>query len=235
MNLRRAAGAPLVIGHRGARSVAPENSLEALQAAVAAGVDLVEFDVSPGLVLAHSPDEVADGALTLAAAVEYLASQPVGLHVDVKLPGYERGVVEALHGLEDRVVLSTAYPSVARTLAALAPSMQRAIGYPRDRYGAARFAWPQPLTAAGASCLRAVMPARIPLLLRQSRATALALHRTLCSPPALAAAHRAGVPVLAWTVNDPDEAIRLARYGVDGIVSDDPRVVGEALATLREP
>jgi glycerophosphoryl diester phosphodiesterase len=235
VNLRRAAGGPLVIGHRGARSVAPENSLEALQAAVEAGVDLVEFDVSPGLLLGHSPGEVPDAPLTLGAAVEYLASQPVGLHVDVKLPGYERGVVEALHGLEDRVVLSTAYPAVARTLAELAPTMQRAIGYPRDRYGAARFAWPQPLTAAGAACLRAAMPARIPLLVRQARATALALHRTLCSPAALSAAHRAGVPVLAWTVNDPDEAIRLARSGVDAIVSDDPGTILRTLATLPGP
>jgi glycerophosphoryl diester phosphodiesterase len=235
VNLRRAAGGPLVIGHRGARSVAPDNSLEAMQAAVAAGVDLVEFDVLPGLLVAHSPDEAPDEPLTLAAAVEYLASQPVGLHVDVKLPGYERAVVEALRGLEDRVVLSTAYPSVARTLAGLAPGMQRAIGYPRDRYGAARIPWPQPLTAAGAACLRAAVPARIPLLLRQAQATALALHRTLCSRAALAAAHRAGAPVLAWTVNDPDEAIRLARSGVDAIVSDDPRAIRETLATLREP
>jgi len=197
VNLRRAAGGPLVIGHRGARSVAPENSLEALQAAVEAGADLVEFDVSPGLLVAHSADEAPEPPLTLAAAVEYLASQPVGLHVDVKLPGYEREVVDALRGLDDRVVLSTAYPAAARTLAAIAPGMQRAIGYPRDRYGAARFSWPQPLTAAGAACLRAAMPVRIPLLLRQARATALALHRTLCSPAALAAAHRAGAPVLA--------------------------------------
>jgi glycerophosphoryl diester phosphodiesterase len=235
VNLRRADGRPLVIGHRGARSLAPENSLEALAAAVEAGADLVEFDVSPGLLVAHSPDEAPDSPLTLAAAVDYLASQRVGLHVDVKAPGYEREVVEALQGLDDRVVISTAYPSVARTLAALAPGMQRAIGYPRDRYGAARLAWPPPLTAAGAACLRAAMPARIPLLLRRSRATVLALHRTLCSRAAVAAAHRAGAPVLAWTVNDAAEAIRLAGFGVDGIVSDDPRAILEAVATLREP
>jgi glycerophosphoryl diester phosphodiesterase len=235
VNLRRADGGPLVIGHRGARSLAPENSLESLAAAVEAGVDLVEFDVSPGLLVAHSPHEAPDPPLTLASAVAYLASQQVGLHVDVKRPGYEREVVEALRGLGDRVVISTAYPSVARTFAALAPELQRAIGYPRDRYGAARLAWPQTLTSAGAAALRAAMPARIPLLLRQSRATVLALHRTLCSPAALAAAHRAGAPVLAWTVNDADEAIRLAALGVDGIVSDDPLTIRQAVATLREP
>ena len=40
-----------MIGHRGAAAVAPENTLESLGAAVAAGADLVEFDVCEGLVL----------------------------------------------------------------------------------------------------------------------------------------------------------------------------------------
>lgn len=35
----------LVIGHRGAAGVAPENTLEALQAGVDAGADMLEFDV----------------------------------------------------------------------------------------------------------------------------------------------------------------------------------------------
>ena len=48
---------------------------------------------------------------------------------------------------------------------------------------------------------------------------------------AVAAAHRLGAPVLAWTVNDPETVRRLAGIGVDAIVSDDP---GMALATLLE-
>jgi Glycerophosphoryl diester phosphodiesterase len=71
--LRRTDGRPLVIGHRGARSVAPENTLEALSAAVDAGADLVEFDVSPGLLVAHSPDEAPERPLRLEEALAYLA------------------------------------------------------------------------------------------------------------------------------------------------------------------
>jgi glycerophosphoryl diester phosphodiesterase len=37
--------------------------------------------------------------------------------------------------------------------------------------------------------------------------------------------------VLAWTANEPEIVRRLARIGVDGIVSDDPEM---ALATLLE-
>jgi glycerophosphoryl diester phosphodiesterase len=221
-----------VIGHRGARAVAPENTLASLQVAVAAGADLVEFDVAPGLVVAHSPREARD-ALSLDGALEYLASVGVGAHVDVKLPGYEAAVVEAVrrHGLAERALLSTALPAVARTLASLAPELPRAIGYPNDRFGVSRLRWPGVLTGPGAAALKAAMPLRIPVLLRQTRATALALHHTLCSRAAVAAAHRHGAPMLAWPVSDAAEARRLAALGVDAIVSDDPALTLEALRT----
>jgi glycerophosphoryl diester phosphodiesterase len=153
------------------------------------------------------------------------------VHLDVKLPGYETEVVDALrrHGLEDRSVVSTAFAVSSRRVAALAPALPRAIGYPRDRLGVSRIPWPRTLTRAGATAVRLAMPLRVPLLLRHAHATVLSLHHVLCSHAAIAAAHRRGAPVLAWTVNDPETVLRLARIGVDGIVSDDPEM---ALATL---
>jgi glycerophosphoryl diester phosphodiesterase len=223
-----------VIGHRGARSQAPENTLASLQAAVTAGVDIVEFDISPGLFLAHSAREVPPEAIDLHEALDYLKAHEVGVHLDVKLPGYEADVVAAVreHGLEQRAIVSSAWAATSRAVARLAPELPRAIGYPHDRYGASRVPWPPRLTQAGAASLRACMPLRIPLLLRRAQANVLALHHALCSRAAIAAAHRKGAPVLAWTVNDADTASRLARAGIDGIVSDDPAMV---LATLTAP
>jgi len=231
VNLRRAGGRPLVIGHRGARAVAPENSRAALEAAVAAGADLVEFDISPGLVIAHDPADVSDDSPTLDEALEYLAGLGIGVHLDVKLPGYEQEVVAAVdrHGLRDRAMFSTAYAAASRRLAALAPGLPVAIGYPRDRYGVSRVRWPEGLTRVGAAALRAAMPVRIPVLLAWGRANALSLHHTLCSRTAVATAHRLGAPVFAWTVNDEAALRRVVAAGVDGIVSDDPE---KTLATL---
>jgi glycerophosphoryl diester phosphodiesterase len=65
-----------------------------------------------------------------------------------------------------------------------------------------------------------------------SDADAIALHHTLCSRAAVRFAHARGVPLLAWTANEPEVVRRLDALGVDGIVSDDP---GMALATLRAP
>lgn len=230
MKLRREEGRPLVVAHRGASADAPENSREAFVAAVAAGADLVELDVTHGLVVAH--DAGAPG-LHLFQVLELLAPHRIGLHLDLKQPGGETAVLDALdrYGVRERALLSTAFPRVARLLATLAPDVPRAIGYPRDRVGVAGFPWPDVLTRTGAAALRTAMPARIPLLLARTRATVLALHHTLCSSASIAAAHRRDVPVFAWTANDPAVILRLAALGVDAIVSDDPK---RALATLIE-
>jgi glycerophosphoryl diester phosphodiesterase len=234
VNLLRNGGRPLVIGHRGAAAVAPENTMESLQAAVSAGADLVEFDVGPDLLLGHSRSEVPEFRATLDDALEFLRAAGVGVHLDVKRPGYEGEIASALrrHDVVGRTVLATAYPVTARRLRLLAPGAHRAIGYPRDRYGMSRLRCPEPLTRSGAAALRAAMPLRIRLLLAASRADVLALHHALCSRAAVRHAHARGVPVLGWTANDPAAVRRLGALGVDAVVSDDPEM---ALATLRTP
>jgi glycerophosphoryl diester phosphodiesterase len=231
VNLRRRDGRPLVIGHRGAKAEAPENSREALEAAVHAGADLVEFDVTRGLVVAH---DTGVPGLHLYQVLELLKPHTIGLHIDLKQPGDEGAVLEAVdrYGLRERTLFSTALPRIARALASLAPEVPRAIGYPRDRYGVSRVRWPAAVTRPSAGALRLAMPARVPFLLRAAGANVLALHHTLCSPGAVAAAHKRGAPVLAWTVNEPARVLELSAAGVDGIVSDDPK---SALATLRAP
>lgn len=227
-------GRPLVIGHRGAAALAPENTLASLEAAIAAGADVVEFDISPGLRLGHSLDELPGAGLTLDEALEFLGGHDVGLHLDVKLPGYEDGVLTALrhHRLEDRAYISTAFAATGRRIAAKAPGCTIAIGYPRDRVGISKLRWPPALTRVGAASLRQVMPVRVPVLLRWAHANALSLHQTLCSRAAVSVSHRLGAPVLAWTANDSATVRRLVAAGVDGIVSDDPGMVLETLATL---
>ncbi len=234
-DLRRGDGQPLVIGHRGAAAVAPENTLEALQAAVDAGAHLVEFDIGPDLRLSHSGHELPELPVSLDTALDFLRSHGLGVQLDLKLPGYEAAVLEVLrrHGLEERALVSTAFAVTCRRLAALAPTLPRAIGYPRDRYGIARIRWPGGLTRLGAAALRQAMPVRAPILLRTARANILSLHHSLCSRAVVRVAHAAGAPVLGWTANDPATVRRLDAVGVDAIVSDDPEMALRTLATLR--
>jgi glycerophosphoryl diester phosphodiesterase len=231
VNVRRDGGRPLVIGHRGAAAVAPENTLAALEAAVAAGADLVEFDVGADLMLGHSPREVPEEQLGLDEALDFLRTHSIGVHLDLKQVGAERAAVDAIerHGMRERAIVSTAWPRTARALAVLAPDVPRAIGYPRDRYGMARFRWPRAVTRGGAAALRTAMPARVPVLLRWARANTLALHHALLSRAAVRASHALGAPVLAFTANDEALVERLAALGVDAIVTDDPAMAMRVL------
>jgi glycerophosphoryl diester phosphodiesterase len=235
-------GRPLVIGHRGAARVAPENSLEGLAAAVAAGADLVEFDVErraddAALVLGHPGVAPAGAALELDAALAYLESQPIGVHVDLKLVGAERELAASVraHGVGERTVVTSTWARSLRRLATEAPELTRAISYPRDRYGASVIPWPRPVVRASAAALRAAMGLRAPLLLTAAAGDALSLHHALVSPAIVRRAHRRGPAVIAWTVNDPGRVEELARSQVDAIVSDDPQMAVAVLATLKTP
>jgi glycerophosphoryl diester phosphodiesterase len=50
----------------------------------------------------------------------------------------------------------------------------------------------------------------------------------------VAAAHRRGIPVHVWTINDPAEMTRLLGLGVDGLVTDRPRVLKSLLVEREE-
>ncbi|HWB22339.1 MAG TPA: glycerophosphodiester phosphodiesterase [Gaiellaceae bacterium] len=237
IGLHRGDGPPLVIGHRGAAALAPENTLAALSAAVAAGADFVEFDVGAALVLGHSERETPEQPVSFDDALAFLGSHGVGAHVDLKSVGNEEEIVAAIrrHGLTGRVVISSVSAKSLRRLEAIAPELGRAITYPQDRHGISSVAWPGVLTRAGAGALRAVMPLRVPPLLRVARANALSLHQALASRATILAAHALGAPVLVWTVNEPEQVERLAAIGADAIISDNPQMVCQVLATLNTP
>ncbi|HWE82754.1 MAG TPA: glycerophosphodiester phosphodiesterase [Gaiellaceae bacterium] len=228
-----------MIGHRGAAKVAPENSLEGLEAAVAAGADLVEFDVErstagSALAIGHPGVSRVGPAPTLEEALAYLAGQEIGIHVDLKLAGAEDEIAAALrrHGVEHRTVVSTPDARSLRSLGELAPELGRAISYPEDRLGAASIPWPRTVVRTSAAGLRFAMRARVPLLLAASGGNALSLHHAIVSAAVVRTAHSRGAGVIAWTVNDPVRVRVLALMGVDAIVSDDPQMIASVLATL---
>src|SRR4051812_23869517 len=108
------------VGHKGADLIAPGNTLASFEAALAAGVDMIEFDVLPEdmqapaegeLRLAHDYSHDLARAPTLEQGLAHLAATGVEIDVDLKLPGYEARVVEALsaHGLVERTLISSQY------------------------------------------------------------------------------------------------------------------------------
>jgi glycerophosphoryl diester phosphodiesterase len=56
---------------------------------------------------------------------------------------------------------------------------------------------------------------------------------TIVSPRFIAHAHKAGLPVKVWTVNDPADMRRLLSWGVDAIISDRPDLACQVVRTRR--
>ena len=225
MELLRGARGVVRVGHRGAAALAPENSLAAIEAAAAYGVDAVELDVLRGLVVAHGP-EVPAGAPLLDEALALVAALGLAVQVDVKVRGLETGVVEALrrHALIDRSFVSSFSLPILVAFAAVEPRLPRAFTYPEDRLGLTGSRVLGPATRPALAALRALLPRRLPRWLRAAGASAATLNWAVVTPEAIEVCHRRGVAVYAWTVNEPVLAITLVESGIDGIISDDPRI-----------
>ena len=256
---RRAGAPPWRIGHKGAAALAPENTLPSFQRALEEGVDLIEFDVlalaDGTLVLAHSDDllEVSHGVAggsvralsldelrraapdlpTFDEACTFLAGEApgVGVHVDVKWVDYEVGVVEALrrHGLVGRTLVSSFFSRSLRAIGAHEPGLRLGLSYPLDRHGVSRRRAFAPVVGAGAWTLRRALPYRIGRWLEAAGATVATLHHLLVSSQVVRACHARDAAVFAWTVDDPAVAHRLAAAGVDGIITNDPRIFAGTL------
>jgi len=229
IDLSRRNGRMLRIGHRGAAALAPENSLESIALAVELGCDLVEFDVHQvdgTLVIAHEePLEVGE-LPTLDTVLGYLAGTGAGVHLDLKSTGAEAAVAEELrrHGLVGRTLVSSFRAGTLRRLHAVEPALRLGRTYPQDRTGLTKRSLFHPPARAIVRMLRQALPRRVGRLLAGSSATAAVLYWEVISEPVVARCHALGAPVLAWTVDDPDVLSRLESAGVDGVVTNDPRI-----------
>ncbi|MEA2282134.1 MAG: glycerophosphoryl diester phosphodiesterase [Solirubrobacteraceae bacterium] len=227
----------LRIGHKGADLIAPGNTLGSFDAALAHGVHMIEFDILPEhhdrpgegrLLLAHDYEHVA-GALELDAGLAHLASAPfadVRLDVDLKLPGYEERVIDALrtYGLIDRTLVSTMFMRSLVRLRELEPSLRLGWSVPRIKSGWAA----SPVVAVpGYGVLlylrrRVVRAARAHLA--AGRCDAVMAHYRLVTPALVKAVREEGGELYVWTVDDADHIRRLERLGVTGVITNDPRL-----------
>jgi glycerophosphoryl diester phosphodiesterase len=233
MKLRR-------VGHKGAAHIAPGNTTASFDAALAADVDMIEFDVLPEdpedrersrLILAHDYAHVAPDSHTLQEGLAHLAAPQfadVELDVDLKLPGYEARVVDALrhHGLVDRAIVSTLYMRSLVALRELEPRLRLGWSVPRVRRDYTSSA----LTAVPAWALLLRMRRRLPAVatahVRAGRCDALMSHWRLVTPRLVRMLGEAGGDLYVWTVDDAARIRRLEALGVTGVITNDPRLFG---------
>lgn len=239
-----------VIGHRGNRAHAPENTLESFRQAVALGVDGIEFDVRLSkdgqVVVMHDPtlDRTTNASGAVAArTLAELRQVDAGAQFrgkDMSYPYRGRGIgipllSEVLEQLPDTPLLieikvPEAAPAVRRVIEEH-HATERAIVAAFDARTLDAFAGSRiPISSSASHVVRLLLPA----VLRRRRKHLP--YQVMSLPPVykgipipLGAIARvvapAGVPVHVWTVNSAARAHRLWLKGLRGILSDDPAII----------
>lgn len=219
------------IGHKGAHHIAPGNTLASFDAALEHGVDMVEFDVlrhHGRLLLAHDPHDAqrrAD-AITLEEGLDHLRAAPVELLVDLKWKGYEAEVLAALRArdLLDRCLISTMEAESLAALRALDPAARIGLSVPRLRRDPRERRFARYPAYAVLGVARELLPGRAGRALRAGRFDALMSHEAMVTARLVRAVHDAGGELYAWTVDEPRRIRALEALGVDGVITNDPRL-----------
>jgi glycerophosphoryl diester phosphodiesterase len=252
---------PLIIGHRGAAAVAPENTLASFTRAFADGADGIEFDVR--LTRDHIPVVIHDATLKRTAArtgfvaaltAAELATTDVGSWFNRRFPVHARAeyahatvptlaqvlelnethgrllyielkcepgeahahaarVVETVHehGADRACVIESFTLAAVAEVHRLAPHLRTAALFDRSLA--------HPLPSVRAILARA----------RACGANEIALHHTLANARTITAAHKAGFPIVVWTLDNPARLRRLTELDVRAIITNDPARLRAAL------
>jgi glycerophosphoryl diester phosphodiesterase len=231
-----------LIGHKGADLIVPGNTVESFKAAVDAGVDTIELDViwlrdahlpldqRAPLMVAHDWDAHASRSpLSLPEALDAFLEPPldkVEIDLDIKLPGREEEFIEALRerSLIDRAMISTTEMHVLKRVLELEPNLRRGWTYPKAGRDYNRRPWAKPALQAALVAMRLQLPGIAAEKLPKFGVFAMWIYDPLASARLARICKLAGVELIAWTVDDEARMRKLVDMGVDGIVSNDPRL-----------
>ena len=226
----------LVIGHRGAAGLAPENTIEAIAAGIAAGADMIEFDIrltkDDMLVVIHDArllrthghrDSVIN--ITYEELRELTVDKPVPLlsevldefygvtllNIEIKSRGAGVKLVQLLK--KNYVKKSSDWDNLI---------ISSFMGYElvRVRRMAKR---------ANLALLHSRNPFIFIAYHRFIKFTAVGFHRLYLNKFALEIAHKANLFTYVYTVNRPSSIAHLAEQGIDGIVTNYPDKFNAAL------
>ena len=215
----------LLLGHRGAREYAPENTIAAFDLALRHGAHGFEFDVRSTRdrqsVICHDPKfrrlvirrhtlkQLRAAAAspkqmppTLEGVLERY-SRSAFLNIEVKVRGLEELVVRAVQRAKpQRYFISSFLPGVIRRLHELDSTLVLG-ALAQSRWQLRRWK---------------ILPVSY-----------VVPHYHLLSRRLVEKLHAADKRVVAWTVNRPRQVRRAADLGVDGIISDDTKLLVEVL------
>jgi glycerophosphoryl diester phosphodiesterase len=237
------------IGHKGAHQIEHGNTLASFDVALELAVDMIEFDImrfpyddraNGKLVVAHDPSdaESREGTtlLTMEQGLDHLARPEfakIGLDVDMKHRGFELQLIDALEqrNLIERTMITTMHHESLELIREHTKSVKLGLTIPkvtRDWLNMPPVV--KPLLAAGIVEHRLRQPARVAKMIEAGEIDAVMAFHAVVSQRLVRAVHGAGGELYSWTVDDLATIEKLRGWGVDGVVSNDPRLFDELTA-----
>jgi len=245
---RRGADGPRIFGHRGASAHAPENTLAAFARAMDDGADGVELDTrrcaSGELVVIHDatllrttgdPRAVRDVSFSVLRTLDAGAGERIPLLDEAIARVVARGGLVNIEVKADGDDRSRLMRRVVETLAGHSPAERASIAVscfdPRVLFALRRAGLSVPLLLLFEDSHQGRSIARmIPPLLRPA---GINPEQILVTAAKVAAWQRRGLVVTPWTVDDPARARALDTAGVDGLITNDPAAMLQALRARR--
>jgi glycerophosphoryl diester phosphodiesterase len=234
---------PIAFAHRGGASDNPENTMPAFRHAVELGYTYLETDVhvtSDGVLLAFhdaSLDRTTDGTGLInelpwseVGAARVDGREPIPtfqelmeefprarVNIDCKADSAVEALIEALRRLDclDRVLIG---------------------GFSDKRLRRFRTEFGDDLcTSFGPMQIAALrLSSRVPWGGQAAQVPVRQGPLTIVNERLVARAHRRGLQVHVWTIDDPAEMHRLLDLGVDGIMTDRPQALKDVLIERRD-
>jgi len=230
-----AEGQVQIIAHRGASGAAPENTLAAFERAIADGADWIELDVQETadgvVVVQHDSDFMKSAGLALRvweATAAHLAAIDIGSRYgpefsDERVPT----LAEALQLAKGRinVLIELKYYGHDQQLEARVVALVEAAGMASNiRVMSLKHEGVRKVAALRSAWTCGVLSTVAVGDLTRLEVEFLGVTPSTATRKFIRRAHRQGMEVYVWTVNDPIEMSRLMSRGVDGLITDEPEL-----------
>lgn len=219
----------LVIGHRGASGIAPENTLKSFRIALEMGADMIELDIRQTLdgelVCIHDSelDRTTSGVgqihkltleeiqqvdagsgeqVPLLSDVLDFAKNKIMVNIELKVKDIEQLVVDMVtkRSMEQQILVSSFFHESLRQVKEINPAIDTGVLVNKIPEDVIDY------------CTQLNTDALNPLFFLLTHELAEELHRF-------------GLKIFPWTVNDPKMVETLLEMSVDGIISDFPEMV----------
>jgi glycerophosphoryl diester phosphodiesterase len=250
---------PLIIAHRGASGTAPENTLAAVERALALGVDGIEVDVQltkdlvPVIIHDRTVDRTTNGSGRVSSlTLDEIRRLDAGswfnqkyprraseLFIDLKVPRLEE-VIDITASTQSRLYLDVKYATWPVELAsAVYGIVERKACWDRvfftssDHFslGVMKHVKPDGRTAPLFDWRWAAKGApHIVSLAQQWQADEVSLHHTICTNRLIHMAHQQGLKVVVWSINQRRLMRQFIRSAVDAIITNFPGQLRQELA-----